>query len=73
LRPGAGEVRVVDAHVLLELLEGVVRARGEGVEAGGVEVGGRDVSVGQQRVRGDVVGGEAVEGIRQHLGWRWWW
>jgi hypothetical protein len=28
LGPGSGEVWVVDAHVLLELLESVMRARG---------------------------------------------
>jgi hypothetical protein len=50
LRPGAGEVGVVDAHMLLELLEGVVGGRGEGVEPRGVEVAGGDVAVGQQGV-----------------------
>jgi hypothetical protein len=28
LRPGSGEVGVVDAYMLLELLESVMRARG---------------------------------------------
>lgn len=68
LRPTPGEVRVVDAHVLLELLESVVRTGCQGVEARGVEVAGGNVAVGQESVRGDVVGGEAVERIRQHVG-----
>jgi hypothetical protein len=46
----------MDADVLLELLEGVVRAWGERVEPGGVKMAARNMAVGQQRVRGDVVG-----------------
>ena len=68
LRPGPGEVGVVDANVLLELLESVVRVRPEGVESRGVEVAGRDMAVGQQRCLRDVVGGEPVKRIRQHVG-----
>jgi len=56
LGSGPGEVRVMDADVLLELLEGVVRARGERVEPGRVKMAARNMAVGQQRVRGDVVG-----------------
>lgn len=67
LRPGPGEVRVVNAHVLLELLESVVRTGRQGVESRGVEVAGGNMAVGQESGRGDVVGGKAVERIRQHL------
>ena len=60
-------VRVVDTDVLLQLLQGVVRALGEGVHAGGVHVCGRDMAVGEQRGGGDgVVGRKAVEWIGQH-------
>lgn len=40
-------VRVVDADMLLQLLQGVVRALGQGFHAGGVHVGGRDMAVGE--------------------------
>ena len=68
LRSGPGEVGVVHANMLLELLEGVVRTRRQAVESRGVEVAGRDMAVGQQRGLRDVVGGEPVKRIRQHVG-----
>jgi hypothetical protein len=54
------------ADVLLELLERVVGSWRERVEPS-VEVAGGDMAVGEQRGRGDVVGREPVERIRQHL------
>lgn len=60
-------VRVVDTDVLLQLLQGVVRALGEGVHAGCMHVSGRDMAVGEQRRGGDgVVGRKAVERVGQH-------
>ena len=66
LGTGAGEMGVVDADVLLELLESVVRPLGEVVEAAVVEVPVGDVPVGEEGVLGDVVGGEAVKWVGQH-------
>ena len=68
LRPGARKMRVVDAYVLLELLQGVVGALGEGVEASRVEVGRLDMAVGEESRGGDrMVGREPVERVGQHL------
>src|SRR5690349_15395675 len=61
LRPGASEMWVVDANMLLELLEGVVGSLGEGVEAGCVKVPVGNMPVGEKGVLRDVVGREAVE------------
>lgn len=66
LGPGAGEMGVVDADVLLELLEGVVGPLGKIVETAVVEVAVGHVPVGEEGVLGDVVGGEAVERVGQH-------
>jgi len=66
LGTGAGEVGVVDADVLLELLEGVVGALGKIVEAAVVEMPVGDVPVGEEGVLGDVVGREAVKRVGQH-------
>lgn len=58
---------LVDVDLLLELLEGVLGAVGEGVEAGAVEVAG-GIVVGEHVGGGEgVVGGEAVQRVRQHL------
>ena len=55
------KVRVVDAYVLLKLLEGVVRALREGVQAACVEVAARHMAVRHERCRRHgVVGGEPV-------------
>lgn len=56
LRPSPGEVRVMNADVLLELLERVVGTGSERVEPGRVKVASRNMPVGHQRVRRNVVG-----------------
>ncbi len=67
----ARKVRVVHTDMLLQLLEGVVRALGEGIQTGGMHVAGLHVAIGQECGRRQgVVGGEAVERIGQHrAGW----
>ena len=50
LRARPGEVRIMDAYVLLQLLESVVRSRSQGIEPGSVHVASGNVAVGQQRV-----------------------
>lgn len=68
LGPGAREMRVVNAYVLLKLLQGVVGALGEGVEASRVEMGGLDMAVGKESRGGHrMVGREPVERVGQHL------
>jgi hypothetical protein len=66
LGTSAGEMGVVDADVLLELLESVVRPLGEVVEAAVVEMPVGHVPVGEEGVLGNVVGGEAVKRVGQH-------
>jgi hypothetical protein len=57
---------LVDVHLLLKLLEGVLGAVGQSVEAGAVEVA-RGVVVGEHVGRGKgVVGREAVQRVGQH-------
>jgi hypothetical protein len=58
---------LVGVDLLLELLEGVLGAVGQGVEAGAVQVAGGRV-VGQHVAGGEgVVGREAVQRVGQHL------
>ena len=66
LRSGPSEVRIVNANVLLELLQSVVRPRSQCVEPSSVQMTGWYVVVGQECVSWDVVGGKPVERIRQH-------
>jgi hypothetical protein len=65
LRSGPCKVRVVNADVLLKLLQSVVRPRGQRVESRSVEVAGGHMAV--EGCRWDMVGGEPVKGVRQHL------
>jgi hypothetical protein len=59
---------LMNIDVLLQLLECVLRAVSQGVEAG-VHVIRRQVPVGHHAIRGQgIVCREAVEGIRKHLG-----
>lgn len=46
----SGEVRPVDAHVLLQVLKGVLRSVAEGIQAGVVHVPSRNMTVGQECV-----------------------
>jgi hypothetical protein len=64
----APELRaLVDVPLLLKLLEGVLGAVGQGVQAGAVEVP-RGRVVGQHVARGEgVVGREAVQRVGEHL------
>jgi hypothetical protein len=58
---------LVDVDMLLELLQGVLGAVGEGIKAGAMEVA-RGVVVREHVVRGKgVVGREAVQRVREHL------
>lgn len=62
-----GEMGVVHAYVLLEVLEGIVGSLGEAVEAA-VKVARLDMAVGEEGGRRNcVVGGEPVKRVGQHV------
>lgn len=69
LGAGPRQVRVVYAYVLLQLLQGVVGALGERVEAPGVQVTRRNVGIREEsRGRYGVVGWKPVQRVGQHVG-----